>query len=320
MHGLRLAQYAYHTCDMESAMRYAQSCMSTAATKVAIKSLCELDRATDAIALAQSAIIKSPDDGHCDYLLGMALYLADRDREAFARAFQNAHHKQQASGRLGLAFLAFADRDIETARQWLADPIDDDHELDHIRCLMQFQVLAGGDTRQAEAALYNADAALARGPSQLRHLWGQLCWVRHLRTKGDLASADRLLRRVAMQTPKGKLPRLERNIEVAKELIASGNRQTNTLNMPAEKTPEAIRRKPILHAMYLFLQSKNGVEKEELVEHVWQESYNPLIHDDRIYKTIGRLRKALGDDLKAPRILTQVGRQYFLQLSGDTHD
>ena len=75
-----------------------------------------------------------------------------------------------------------------------------------------------------------------------------------------------------------------------------------------------ISRKPMLHSLYTFLatQGPRGATKEEIVTRVWEENYNPLIHDDRIYKAIGRLRKLLGDDQSSPRFLTQLGRNYVL--------
>ncbi len=63
----------------------------------------------------------------------------------------------------------------------------------------------------------------------------------------------------------------------------------------------------------LFLEQPGRVfSKEELVQQIWNESYNPLIHDNKLYVTLRRLRKLIEVDGCRPRyILRARGGYYF---------
>ena len=325
MHQLRLAQYAYHNCELSEALHFTQALHSAEGQALAIKILCEMDQADVAMAQAMALSAKFPEDGLYSYLAGMSAYLAGKDRELVTSFFQMAIEKRHPAGHLGMAFIHFANDNPEQAEGLLSTVRLSDPELDHIRYLMLFQVRSGDQNEQAEAALRAADDILSANPSLLRHLWGQLCWVRHLRVTGSSDGAMTLLVRLESLISQQQTPRLARNITVARQLLESQNSSTQTLNLPPAECPGPIRRKPILYAMFIFLNGRSGagVSKEDLAEQIWQESYNPVVHDDRIYKSINRLRRALGDDVKEPQILTQVGRNYFLNIRntpGEHHE
>lgn len=61
------------------------------------------------------------------------------------------------------------------------------------------------------------------------------------------------------------------------------------------------RRFVLLEILYL-LASKPGkvFTKEELVDKIWRESYNPMIHDSKVYTSISRLRKLIEPDFRRP--------------------
>jgi len=63
----------------------------------------------------------------------------------------------------------------------------------------------------------------------------------------------------------------------------------------------------------LLESSPNRVSKEKLVNAVWTESYNPLIHDSRIYTNIKRLRATLGEMNLANAIISR-DNEYQLNL------
>jgi hypothetical protein len=154
-----------------------------------------------------------------------------------------------------------------------------------------------------------------------------------LRAKGRFDGALAIVERVLAQVDAGRAPRLHRNACEAKRMIDAGSDQPNLILPTAEPLRsgavdarqaalDRITRKPMLHSLFVYLSARGrgGAGKEELVQKVWEESYNPLIHDDRIYKAIGRLRKLLGDDQQAPRYLTQMGRNYVLNFPAGTPD
>ncbi len=56
---------------------------------------------------------------------------------------------------------------------------------------------------------------------------------------------------------------------------------------------------PLAKEFIAYLLSRIGemCSKEDLIVHVWKERYNPLVHDQRIYTCVMRIRKMMGADL-----------------------
>ncbi|MBN8555387.1 MAG: AAA family ATPase [Deltaproteobacteria bacterium] len=70
---------------------------------------------------------------------------------------------------------------------------------------------------------------------------------------------------------------------------------------------------PLLENILRFFILRAGKEtsKELLTSHIWQEKYNPLVHDTRIYTAIKRLRELLKQGSKESLLQTQ-GSQYLM--------
>jgi DNA-binding winged helix-turn-helix (wHTH) protein len=61
------------------------------------------------------------------------------------------------------------------------------------------------------------------------------------------------------------------------------------------------RRFVLLEILYLLASQPGKVfTKEELVDKIWRESYNPMIHDSKVYTSISRLRKLIEPDFRRP--------------------
>jgi DNA-binding winged helix-turn-helix (wHTH) protein len=61
------------------------------------------------------------------------------------------------------------------------------------------------------------------------------------------------------------------------------------------------RRFVLLEIFYLLAAAPGKVfSKEDLVDKIWRESYNPMIHDSKVYTSISRLRKLIEPDFKRP--------------------
>jgi DNA-binding winged helix-turn-helix (wHTH) protein len=61
------------------------------------------------------------------------------------------------------------------------------------------------------------------------------------------------------------------------------------------------RRFVLLEILYLLASQPGKVfTKEELVDRIWRESYNPMIHDSKVYTSISRLRKLIEPDFRKP--------------------
>jgi hypothetical protein len=320
-----MASYAYHNLEFQDAIELAEKHAphDSDLASIHLKCLCELDRSTEAVSFGESYQRIFSHSGDINYWLGMSQYLSGSPTQTIEQQFLKSTSLGFSAGELGLAFLAFSDGRNQDGIKLLTKCRLDSPELDHIRCLMLFQGhTIINDLEEAERHLKISDNVLRRSPSLLRRLWGQLCWVRLLRAKGRFEGARVVLERTMDQLDPDRTPRLFRNGTSAKELIHKQDDSTKTINFPTGKSVlnhtkiATITRKPMLNSLFRYLMDKGdtGANKEEIVLAVWQENYNPMIHDDRIYKAVGRLRRLLGDNVTAPNILIQQGRQYVLHL------
>ena len=323
------ADYAYHNCEFHSSVSLIgqTGAIYEDLAILHIKNLCELDLAQAAVEQTDKYLEIYPDSGHLHYLLGMAKYLAGKNISQIESSFLTATELGFTGGPIGLAFIEFANKNYANAIKIAESRICDDAEMEHVRCLILFQLhlahLEGTDVAGSEIWLQKADRVLKKHPSLLRQYWGQLCWVRLLRAKGVFDSAQLVIDRIIDQLSPEETPRIARNALESKRMIAAGSGQSNIIIPPhstqtdelaREALPPEITSRPMLMAFYDFLLKcgVNGASKEHLAEKVWEESYNPTIHDTRIYKTVARLRKLLGDNNKNPTKLVQMGRQYVL--------
>jgi tetratricopeptide (TPR) repeat protein len=68
----------------------------------------------------------------------------------------------------------------------------------------------------------------------------------------------------------------------------------------------------LLDLLKLFMKNQGVVyTKEFLVEHVWKQSYDPAVHDNKIYVTIKRLRKLIEPDYEKPKYIFRICTRAF---------
>jgi tetratricopeptide (TPR) repeat protein len=69
----------------------------------------------------------------------------------------------------------------------------------------------------------------------------------------------------------------------------------------------------LLDLLRLFMQNQGTVySKEFLVENVWKQSYDPTVHDNKIYVTIKRLRKLIEPDYEKPKYIFRAKNGYYM--------
>lgn len=69
----------------------------------------------------------------------------------------------------------------------------------------------------------------------------------------------------------------------------------------------------LLDLLNLFVKNPGRVfSKEELVEKIWGQEYNPSVHDNKVYVTIKRLRKLIEPDYEKPHYIFRGKNGYFL--------
>jgi tetratricopeptide (TPR) repeat protein len=72
----------------------------------------------------------------------------------------------------------------------------------------------------------------------------------------------------------------------------------------------------LLDLLKLFIVNQGTVySKEFLVENVWKQPYDPLVHDNKIYVTIKRLRKLIEPDYDKPKYIFRAKNGYYFNKS-----
>ncbi len=72
----------------------------------------------------------------------------------------------------------------------------------------------------------------------------------------------------------------------------------------------------LLDMLRLFMKQPGIVHsKEHLVKSVWKQEYDPVIHDNKIYVTIKRLRKLIEPDYDKPKYIFRAKNGYYLNKS-----
>jgi tetratricopeptide (TPR) repeat protein len=69
----------------------------------------------------------------------------------------------------------------------------------------------------------------------------------------------------------------------------------------------------LLDLLHLFLKNPGQIySKELLVKKIWNQDYDPRVHDNKIYVTIKRLRQMIEPDMDKPRYIFRSKNGYFL--------
>jgi tetratricopeptide (TPR) repeat protein len=69
----------------------------------------------------------------------------------------------------------------------------------------------------------------------------------------------------------------------------------------------------LLDMLRLFMKQPGMVySKELLVKQVWKQDYDPIVHDNKIYVTIKRLRKLIEPDYDKPKYIFRAKNGYYL--------
>lgn len=72
----------------------------------------------------------------------------------------------------------------------------------------------------------------------------------------------------------------------------------------------------LLDLLHLFLKTPGHIySKETLVMKIWNQEYDPGVHDNKIYVTIKRLRQMIEPDLDKPKYIFRSKNGYFLSKS-----
>jgi len=68
----------------------------------------------------------------------------------------------------------------------------------------------------------------------------------------------------------------------------------------------------LMDLLKLFLTNPGvSFSKEQLVKQIWRQSYNPAVHDNKIYVTIKRLRQLIEPELEKPKYIFRSKNGYY---------
>ncbi|MCB0351598.1 MAG: tetratricopeptide repeat protein [Bdellovibrionales bacterium] len=69
----------------------------------------------------------------------------------------------------------------------------------------------------------------------------------------------------------------------------------------------------LLDLLKMFVKTPGEVySKEAIVEKIWKQSYDPSVHDNKLYVTIKRLRKMIEPDYEKPKYIFRAKNGYYL--------
>lgn len=72
----------------------------------------------------------------------------------------------------------------------------------------------------------------------------------------------------------------------------------------------------VLEMLKLFVNNPGkSFSKEELAEYVWQQEYDPRVHDNKIYVTVKRLRQLIEPEVNQPKYIFRSRKGYYLDKS-----
>ena len=142
------------------------------------------------------------------------------------------------------------------------------------------------------------------------------------RKSGQMDLALSHLKMAERMTDSENMPRLYRQIQnELKEIHVENNTDFDLVfnESSHEVTEKKIGRVDfrnqfvLLDLLKLFVTNPGKIfSKEFLVEHVWHQSYDPSVHDNKVYVTIKRLRKMIEPDFDKPKYIFRAKNGYFM--------
>jgi tetratricopeptide (TPR) repeat protein len=150
--------------------------------------------------------------------------------------------------------------------------------------------------------------------------------LRHLgmtyKDAGEFDMARLYLRLAKKSIDPASLTMMARNVDsLLAELGETGSDDFDlifdaTSNLVTEKKKGRIDFKNqfiLLDMLRLFMKQPGMVySKELLVKQVWKQDYDPIVHDNKIYVTIKRLRKLIEPDYDKPKYIFRAKNGYYL--------
>lgn len=321
------ANLLYHAARFQAALDLIKVLPPSVETVIlGVKSAIELDQLEMAESIAKQGLEQFPDSGKIHYYRGVVAMLTWNIATHSAAPedwFQKSIALGMPEAHMGLGFVAHQKFRYNEALECLRRVSFSEPELEHARLLKLFQTyLALGQEREAEETIIMSRRIVAQMNSYVRLMWSEIYGLKLLWLKGQTEVLRLQLSQTLATVEPRVMPRLYRALLELRRLMdlpkqmAEQRQIQQQPHLAIDHAVEAIASKPVLYELYEYLRSSGarGADKQTIVNRIWQEQYNPMIHDSRLYKAVARLRKILGDDARSPRMIVLKGRTYFLNI------
>ncbi len=138
---------------------------------------------------------------------------------------------------------------------------------------------------------------------------------------GQLEEARKYIKLVQQSIDKKNLRRLYSFVEVLAESI--GSSQEHRYDIIFNSSDHSVFEKGkgridfnnqfiLIDLLKLFLTNPGqSFSKEQLVKQIWKQTYNPEVHDNKIYVTIKRLRQLIEPDIEKPKYIFRSKNGYY---------
>lgn len=302
-------------------------------TPTRIKALLELERYDEAVVEAEAALARNPKSSELGALLASASYCIGRRMTELEPLNRRAAAQGSPLAVVNYAYLAIVTEDFASAEALLKEvPETGDSHVAHLKRMTAMQAAAyAGDRTRFLLRRAELEHWLTQNPSVHRFLWARLWAARCSLQVGMRAEAEQAWNEARPAIDPQAMPRLHRQAAVVRawldnpasrlRLCTPGSR-SDAWNPPlgamSDSLPaalEALARKPTLGLMFRHIRraGQGGINREALVRAVWSVPYDPMRHDERLYKAIARLRQALDQASGAALRLIGVGDRYVIE-------
>lgn len=254
----------------------------------------------------------------CHYVIGVCNTLRDETvSEAGAHFKRGIDRAIEADDKAALAYPVFG---LATLLRYLKKFDESKAELEKLEMILgcveipEIQLSSTilkalihnelGDHDLALQFLWNAYSQLRKHPSVVLNIHVLHSLGAVYLSKNDVGSARHYLDLAVKAVDGIELPRLKQMVENSVEKLRRSEpsqaydfRYDTERGVIYDRSDRAIRLQTrfVLNDLALLLMREPGkvFSKEEIVRRVWNEDYNPDIHDNKIYVTIKRLRELL---------------------------
>ncbi len=107
------------------------------------------------------------------------------------------------------------------------------------------------------------------------------------------------------------LEQLQRHVSSSYDIVV--NVESKTITEKLKGQVDFKNQFILLDMLKLFVTNQGTVySKEELIEKIWRQKYDPTVHDNKIYVTIKRLRELVEPNYGKPRYIFRTKNGYYL--------